>query len=269
LDAGGTTSDEKREALMELKLYAMTCGWLTGDLSRLMEGGEGEVELPIPAYLIEHHKGTALFDTGLHPDCQRDPAGRVGPRLAQLFRFRYGAGEDVASRLVALGREPGKIDFVITSHLHFDHVGGNALIPNATVVVQRREWQAGMNPEIAAQRGFDRKDFDLGHKVHEIDGEHDVFGDGSVVCLPTYGHTPGHQSLKLRLASGEVVLAADACYFCRTLRERRLPRYAHDREAMYASLDRLARLKAAGARIFFGHDGEFWKSVPQVPAAIG
>jgi len=136
------------------------------------------------------------------------------------------------------------------------------------MVVQQREWQAGMDPDIAAQRGFNRADFDLGHKVIQINGEHDLFGDGSVVCLPTYGHTPGHQSLKLRLASGEVVLAADACYFCRTLRERRLPQRVHDREAMFASLDALARHEAAGARIFFGHDGEFWNTVPQAPTQI-
>ena len=95
-----------------------------------------------------------------------------------------------------------------------------------------------------------------------------MFGDGSVVCLPTYGHTPGHQSLKLRLPGGEIVLAADACYFCRTLRERRLPRYVYDRAVMHTSLDRLARLEADGARIFFGHDNEFWRAVPQAPAAI-
>ncbi len=65
------------------------------------------------------------------------------------------------------------------------------------------------------------------------------------------------------------MLAADACYFCRTLRERRLPQRVHDRAAMLASLDRLARLEAGGARIFFGHDAGFWKSVPQAPAAIG
>jgi hypothetical protein len=40
-------------------------------------------------------------------------------------------------------------------------------------------------------RGFDPRDFDLGHKLRLLDGEHDVFGDGSVVCLPTHGHTPG------------------------------------------------------------------------------
>ena len=253
---------------MSLAVYAFTCGHLSGDFGRLMEGGEGRIRLPIPAYLIEHPKGTALFDTGMHPDCQHDPAARVGERVAGLFEFDYHAGEDIAARLTALGRDPAKIDLVINSHFHFDHVGGNALIPNATLLVQRREWDAGMDPDAARRSGFDSRDFDLGHKLRLVDGEHDVFGDGSVVCLPTHGHTPGHQSLKLRLASGEVVLAADSCYFCRTLRERRLPRFAHDHAAMHASLDRLAALEASGARIFFGHDPEFWQGVPQAPAAI-
>jgi N-acyl homoserine lactone hydrolase len=64
------------------------------------------------------------------------------------------------------------------------------------------------------------------------------------------------------------VLAADACYFCRTLAERRLPVRVHDRDAMHRSLDTLARLQSGGARIFFGHDSEFWKTVPQGPQAI-
>ena len=101
-----------------------------------------------------------------------------------------------------------------------------------------------------------------------IEGEHDVFGDGTVVCLPPHGHTPGHQSLRVRLDSGGIALATDACYFCRTLRERRLPRVVYDREATVASLDRLAALEAGGARIFFGHDPEFWQTVPQASAPI-
>ena len=253
---------------MSLKLYALTCGWLEGDLGHLMEGGEGRIRLPIPAYLIEHPKGSALFDTGMHRDCQHDPASRVGARIAGLFGFDYRPGEEIGARLAALGRDPAKIDLVINSHFHFDHCGGNAEVRNATLVVQRREWEAGMDPDVAAKRGFNPRDFDLGHKLRLVDGEHDVFGDGSVVCLPTYGHTPGHQSLRLRLADGEVVLAADSCYFCQTLRERRLPRFAHDKDQMRASLDRLAALEQQGARIFFGHDPEFWAKVPQAPAAI-
>jgi glyoxylase-like metal-dependent hydrolase (beta-lactamase superfamily II) len=253
---------------MSLRVYAFTCGWLDGEFDRLMEGGVGRIRLPIPAYLIEHPKGSALFDTGMHPDCQSDPAGRLGQHLARLFAFDYHPGEEIGARLEAIGRDPARIDLVINSHFHFDHVGGNAQIPNATLLVQRREWDAGIDPDIAARRGFDRRDFDLGHERRLLDGEHDVFGDGSVICLPTHGHTPGHQSLKLRLEGREIVLAADSCYFCRTLAERRLPRFVHDREAMLDSLDRLAALERAGAGIFFGHDPDFWRTVPQAPAAI-
>ena len=70
---------------MTVKLYAFTCGTVTGEFGRLMEGGEGDITLPIPVYLIEHAKGRALFDTGLHPDCQHDPAMRLGTRMAELF----------------------------------------------------------------------------------------------------------------------------------------------------------------------------------------
>jgi N-acyl homoserine lactone hydrolase len=233
-----------------------------------MEGGEGDISMPVPVFLIEHPKGSVLFDTGLHPDCQRDPVGRLGERMADLYKVRFHPGEAIGERLEAIDRDPARIDLIVTSHLHFDHVGGNALIPNATMIVQRREWEARLNPDIAGPHGYDPRDFDVGHRLRLVDGEHDVFADGSVVCIPTYGHTPGHQSLRLQLESGEIVLAGDACYFCRTLREGRLPRYAFDREAMMESLDRLRALEARGARIFFGHDPEFWQTVPQGPTAI-
>jgi N-acyl homoserine lactone hydrolase len=251
---------------MTAKLYAMTCGRLTGELSRLMEGGEGQATLPIPAFLIEHPKGRALFDTGMHPQCRTDAGGRMGPRVPKLFGFdQFGPQDDIKSRLESIDRDPGKIDLIVNSHLHFDHAGGNELIPNATVVVQKREWQAGQDPETAAKVGFHKIDYDLGHPVKQVDGEHDLFGDGSVVCIPTWGHTPGHQSLKVRTEHGEVVLTGDACYFCRTLRERKLPQFVFDRPQMLASLDRLEALEKSGAKLIFGHDAEFWKSVPQAP----
>jgi N-acyl homoserine lactone hydrolase len=256
------------EVIMSLSVYAFTCGRLEGEFGRLMEGGEGRIAMPVPVFLIEHPKGQVLFDTGLHPDCQHDPVGRLGKRMADLFKIGFCPGEEIGARLEAIDRDPARIDLIINSHLHFDHTGGNALIPNATMIVQRREWEARVNPDIATAHGFNPCDFDIGHRLQLIDGEHDVFGDGSVVCMPTYGHTPGHQSLRLRLDSGEAVLAADACYFCQTLQERRLPRYVFDREAMLEALDRLRTLKAGGARIFFGHDPKFWQTVPQAPVAI-
>lgn len=253
---------------MTVRMYALECGRLTGRWKDMMEGEEGDVDVPIPAYLIEHPKGSVLFDTGMHPDLQTDPGGRLGERMTRIFKFHYQPGDEVSAQIAAIGRDPAKVTHVVNSHLHFDHCGGNHLIPNATLVVQKREYEVGMDAERAAQFGFDKRDIDLGHPVKSVDGEHDIFGDGRVVCLPTHGHTPGHQSLKVRLDSGEVVLAGDACYFCRTLRERRLPRFVHDRDAMLASLQKLADLETGGARIFFGHDAEFWATLPKGGAPI-
>src|ERR1700751_4231910 len=87
------------ETDMSVRLFALTCGRLRGDLGYLMEGGEGQVELPIPVYLIETPKGTVVFDTGLHPDCQRDPAARVGARITGLFSFDFRQGEEISARL--------------------------------------------------------------------------------------------------------------------------------------------------------------------------
>jgi hypothetical protein len=69
---------------MTVRLYAFTCGTVTGEFARLMEGGEGDITVPVPVFLIEHPKGSALFDTGLHPDCRHDPAGRLGERLTSV-----------------------------------------------------------------------------------------------------------------------------------------------------------------------------------------
>ena len=250
-----------------MRLYAMTCGWLTGPLRNFLAGLEGELRVPVPCFLIDHPQGLALFDSGMHPQLQTDARGRLGV-IASVFRVEFQPSEEVSARLHALGIEPARIRYLINSHLHFDHAGGNAEIPNAELVVQRPEWRAGHDDDEIRRQFYNPRDYQHGHPVLTVDGEHDLFGDASIVCLPTYGHTPGHQSLRVRLPSGDIVLAADACYFCRTLRERRLPQRVYDREAMLASLDKLARLEAAGARIFFGHDGEFWKGVPQAPAAI-
>ena len=103
---------------MTVKLYAMTCGRLVGRLKDMIEGEDGPVTLPIPSYLIEHPKGRALFDTGMHPQCRTDAAGRMGERVARIFGFeQYGAADDVKSRLESIDRDPGKVDSVSYTHL--------------------------------------------------------------------------------------------------------------------------------------------------------
>ena len=95
-----------------------------------------------------------------------------------------------------------------------------------------------------------------------------MFGDGAVVCFPTHGHTPGHQSLRVRTARGELVLCGDACYLRASLEQLALPGVVFDREAALATLKRFAAMQAAGTRILVGHDPEFWATVPQAPLRL-
>lgn len=248
-----------------MNVFALTCGWLTGDMAGFLAGATGRIRVPVPVFFIDHPKGRVVFDSGLHPDAGTDPAGRLGV-LSHLFDVEYGPGEDVASRLASLDVDAAKIDHLVLSHLHFDHAGGSELLPNASLVVQRREWEAGGDDDLAARNAFDVRDYRHGHDLVLVDGEHDLFGDGRVVCLPTHGHTPGHQSLKLRMDDGrEVVLCADACYLRRNLDELALPGVVFDREGMMTSLQRLAGLRASGCTMVFGHDPGEWSSVPQAP----
>ena len=249
-----------------MRVSAFTCGWLSSPLGLFLQGEHGRLRAPVPAYLIEHPRGRVLFDTGLHPDVRHDAHGRLGP-VADVFVPEFGVGDDVAARVEALGTDPARVDVVVLSHLHFDHAGGLAAIPNARVVVQRREWEAGQDADLAATLNFTRRDFDCGHEVALVDGEHDLFGDGRVVCVPTHGHTPGHQSLQLRLDSGAtVVLTADACYLRRTLDADHLPPLVFDADTMRASLARLRALRDGGARLVYGHDPDDWAAAAPVLA---
>lgn len=250
-----------------VRLYAFTCGWLSADAAIMVSRARGRVRFPIPAYLIEHPRGRVLFDTGMHPECQHDALGRMGV-LGPLFDVHFRPGEEITARLAAIGIDPASIDYIVNSHLHFDHTGGNELFPNARMVIQRVEWEAGRLPELIQANAYNPEDYDHGHLLMQVEGSHDLFGDGTIVTIPTPGHTPGHQSLRLRIGSREILLAADACYFKQTLEEMHLPKLCFDRSKMLDSLMIVRRFRAAGARIFYGHDPEFWKSVPQASVLI-
>lgn len=251
-----------------VELYAFTCGLLTIPHAFLLEGARGRVTVPIPAYLIVHPRGKVLFDSGLNVLTQSDPEAYIGPEGMRFNVFHFQPGEEVSARLAAMGVAAEEITHVVNSHLHYDHAGGNAQVPNAVLVVQRREWEHAMSradDDVAYRKG----DFDTGQRVCVVSGEHDLFGDGTVTCLPTYGHTVGHQSLRVRTPGGEVILCGDACYLRRTLEHFEMPGIVADREAARAVLERLREMQAAGARIMFGHDPEFWQTVPQAPARLG
>ena len=237
---------------MTAAISAFTTGWLDSDAGALVDGATGVMRIPVMSYLVEHAKGRLVFDTGLHADLRSDPHERIGG-FANTFAPELAAGCAVDERVAAL---IDRLDMVVCSHLHFDHCGGNALLGDVPILVQRTEWDAAHGGD--PHGGYLPIDYDTGQDLRLLEGAHDIFGDGSVVCIPTPGHTAGHQSLRVRTAEREIVLTGDACYFSDTLETSRLPPFANDAAAQLRSLDRLRAMRNAGAHLVFGHDaGQF------------
>lgn len=253
---------------MTVSLHALTCGHLTIPTAFMLAGRDGTTKVPITSYLIDHPRGRVVFDTGLHVDTQHNPVDHIGDLLASFHEFDYGTGEDVADRLASVDVDPASVTHVINSHLHFDHCGGNALLPNATIVVQHPELDAARAG--GEGRGYVAADFETGQPMQLLDGEHDLFGDGSVVLIPTYGHTLGHQSLRVPTGSGtEFVLCGDACYLKEALDTMTLPGVIADPEGVTRAFNVFRDLQRQGAQIMYGHDLEFWSTVPQAPTRLG
>lgn len=241
------------------KIFAFTCGSFQAPRDFFLEGGGASfLHVPVTAYLIDHPKGRALFDTGLGLRFRRQMDEALGPLDVG---FAIDESADVAARLRQIEVDPASIRWIINSHLHPDHAGGNAFIPNATILVQSRELTYAR--EQKDERLYHPHDMDTGHPIHAIDGEHDLYGDGAVVLFPTPGHTPGHQSARIKLPNGDAILAADCCYLKESLDSMTLSSLSADREQSLRTLRRLADLRADGVRIFYGHDPNFWQTMPQ------
>src|SRR5262245_40153479 len=116
----------------------LRCGVLRADGAAFVAGTEGDVDLQVWSFVVGHPDGIVLFDTGMHPALRTDAVGRIGP-VANLFHITYDAADDIVSQLRQHDLDPADIRRVVASHLHFDHAGGNELLPNARVVVQQRE----------------------------------------------------------------------------------------------------------------------------------
>jgi N-acyl homoserine lactone hydrolase len=255
-----------------VKVYALSTGAIEMDrasmVSDLAPGQRWTV--PVPSFLVDHPRGRLLFDTGVHCQAWLDPLGRLGPERMKRLTVMSQAGEDVVPQLARLGLTPDDVRYVANSHLHFDHCGGNEFFPRATFLVQRPELEAARRPGFLP--GYNPSPIDFEHPLDYrlIDGEHDVFGDGAVVLLPTYGHTPGHQSFLVRAGkAASIVCASDACYTRENMDRDVLPTILWNAAVMRDSLATLRKLRdQTGATMFYGHDPAQWASMPRVPAAV-
>jgi N-acyl homoserine lactone hydrolase len=232
--------------------------------------------VPIPCFLVEHPTvGPFLIDTGLPIAARESVRAAYGVRASLAYKVRMEEGAAVTERLAARDVDPLSIDFVVMTHMHYDHTGSVEAFPRSTFVVDEREWEAAIDGGFL--QGYRRKLFDRGFEWRTIDfgapqvdsfasfgRAVDLFGDGSVRLLSTPGHTKGHMSVLLRLRSGrELLLAADAAYSRRTIDEELLPTFCDDPHRYMRSLREIRRYLelTPSALVICGHDPDSWPQV--------
>lgn len=253
-------------ASAEVRLFAMECGRGTAhQLGIFADSGvyDGqERKLVVSCFLIRHPKGDLIWDTGMPDSLATNPEGRVSAA------FTFTVPKTLESQIAALGLTPGDIEFLALSHSHLDHSGNANMFAASTWLSDPRE-RAWMFGEAAADNPSTAANYNALKQAETIDviGRYDVFGDDSVVLIPTPGHTPGHLSLLVRLAhSGPVLLTGDLFHFRESLERDLVPRFNVDRAQTVASMAKFKDLAARlSARIIVQHDLGDFAALPQFP----
>ncbi|WP_017929108.1 N-acyl homoserine lactonase family protein [Limimaricola hongkongensis] len=235
--------------------------------------GKRWVPLPLQCFLIGHRDGLVLFDTGIDPRIVSDKryieqaTGRfLLPRIFQLHVNELDRIDHVLRKAGVAARD---IRTAVISHLHFDHVGGIAQIPQAELLVSAREWSILSEPhperewilrehiEIPSakwrQITFAPADDPL---FEGFDGIHDVAGDGSLILLPTPGHTKGSMSMLIRREGENPILLVGDLTYEATLLERNVVPGTGDRDTLLASFAKVKRLRERlpGLAVVASHD---------------
>ncbi len=249
------------------RMYVINCGENhVTDLSRWTPGenqGRSWV-FGNHCYLIRHAQGWMLWDTGnpdriaALPNGLRNPNGLITAHMKQ----------PLAESLKEIGVAPASIQHFALSHGHGDHSGNANLFHASTLYMQAVEHDAVFGAE-PAKFGFIPGNFERlrGSRIVKLEGQHDVFGDGSVTILSAPGHTPGHQVLAVRLPrTGMVVLSGDMAHTPENFRLKRAPSFNFDREASVRSMHEIEAFMArTGATLWINHDREQHAKLPKAP----
>jgi N-acyl homoserine lactone hydrolase len=246
-----------------VRLYVIDCGTIISNRPEgfgLTRDEVGNPNFSDPCFLVMHPKGILLFDTGLPDSHVGRPIYENMTGYEGILKFTTLKGE-----LANIGVTPAMITYLAISHSHWDHVGNANDYAGATWLARKAEYDFMFGPRAAV--AFKPNYAALANaKTQYIDGDYDVFGDGSVVLLSTPGHTPGHQSLYVRLAkTGGVVVSGDLYHYSQ---ERTLNRVPPREQALETPASRrriedfLARTHS---RLWIGHSIDWYRDAVKSP----
>jgi glyoxylase-like metal-dependent hydrolase (beta-lactamase superfamily II) len=225
-------------------------------------------------FVVEHRDGLVLFDTGQDRASVQDPdyfpGGPLGFLYHRLARFHIGEDQALPVRLDALGYSPTDVAVAALSHFHQDHIGGLPHLTGARIVASTTEY-GQLKSRLAEARGVLRQHIDLpGLEWDPVEFdplEHpdlkpfthgaDLMGDGSMILLPTPGHTPGSLSMLIRRPEADPLLfVGDLTYDAHAMEhEGTLPGVGSTKQ-LRATTARVIELKRRlpGLRILAAHD---------------
>ena len=262
-----------------MKLYVFSSGALTIGKHILQNlAPQDTIKVPVGFFVVMHPKGNVLFDTGNNDKIITDPS-YWGPAFQRLSPVNT---PDMAidAQLGRIGLKPDDITYVVVSHLHLDHGGNVGKFPNSTLVVQKDEIRNAFWPEPGTAGPYIPGDIaplrsDLGeampnkYKMIQLNGDMDIFGDGSVVVKRWVGHTPGSQMMVVRLPkTGTIILTGDNVYFRENVEKNILPNVAlaYDPPGILRAYEWIRYLQATEKADFFtAHDPDAFKALKKPP----
>ncbi len=237
-----------------LRLYIFDCGTIhtmNADTYSLKKEEVGSTEMAIPCILVAHPKGTLMWDNGDIPD-RAFPAGG-GPATAGVVT----QARPLVPQLAEVGYTPADITYLAMSHYHGDHVANANSFAGSTWLVRKVERDRMFSdPPILRSDPANYSQLKNSKTIIIDKDEYDVFGDGTVIIKSTPGHTPGHQSLFLKLAkTGPVVLSGDLYHYPEERTLNRVPTTEFNKDQTAASRAELeVFLKKTGAQLWIQHD---------------
>ncbi len=254
------------------QLYVFTSGSLGGfPKAALQIGGQGNIDwAPVSFYVIKHPKGNIIFDTGNNDKTIADPEGWWGP-LAKGFGLKMTQDDAIPAQLAKIGLKTSDIKYVAVGHLHLDHGGNVSQFPNATMLAQEDELKAAWWPDIGYSVYYIPGDFADTKKMNvvRLNGDLDLFGDGTFRLFRAPGHTPGSQFAVVRLKkTGSVILTSDTVYLKENLDKNLIPPIpgTWSPTGAYHSYQRIRLIRdTENAQIFYGHDPEVFKATKHAP----